>query len=236
MRRIAFAFVGLSLVGWQLLGGCESDVTDGGTPTGSGGQGASTTTTTTITGSTTTTGAGGGSGGSGGSGCPDCTNDCEYACYKIENECGFPISCAQIPGGTLDCEGNSEVANCNGACVLEADCGDLPSLLSADPEPTLAACMQACAPPCENCVMQACADELLACYDDTVCQAFLTCLDTEACADFACIEGCLTDNSSTAAEGVAGCTCESCGTDCSYCSGTGGGGQGGGGQGGSGGN
>ena len=130
----------------------------------------------------------------------------------------------------LDCEGDPETANCNGECVLAADCQDLPSLLSQDPEPNLAACMQACAGDCQNCLFSSCSTELLACYEDTACQAFLNCLTTEACADWDCVDGCLTDNSSAAADAVAGCTCDNCGTECTYCAGAGGAGQGGQGQ------
>jgi hypothetical protein len=135
-----------------LLGACSDDGTDGPVPgttttssttTGTGGSACSTR--SGGSGGSTATGGGTGgtaTGGSGG-GCVGCS-PCEAACHMIEHDCGFAIPCDQMPGGMLDCENNQPQADCIGECMINSDCAAIASLATANPDPTLAACIQAC--------------------------------------------------------------------------------------------
>ena len=230
MRNLLLALGCCGLVGVSIVAACGTTVSDSGGTTATGGTGGGTTTTTSTTTSThTTSGGGGGSGGGCGA---DCT-PCEQACYKLAVDCGFPISCGQLPNGMLDCSGGDQTkVNCNGNCVVLADCGAIASLAGAHPDAALMSCLQQCAAgagggsPCQKCVLQDCASTLGNCYSDpqNQCMPFVQCLQT--CTTPECINACKAAHTSTATDAVAACMCGTCGSDC-LCGAGGAGGTGG---------
>jgi hypothetical protein len=232
MRNLALALGSLGVLGLVLVGACGTDVEtepgDTTTVTGTGGStsaggGGSTTTTTTTT---TTTSDGGNCAGVGGA--------CEAACCKIEEDCGFPVTCA-MAGDMLDCENNQPAADCFGQCIVDADCSALPTLVipGEDPDPDLCACIEQCpggadlCSPCTGCLVNSCQTQFGACQQDGNCTAFMNCVQTNACQDLACMTDCQTQNPGQATDDLVACACGTCGNDCAMCgAGTGGAGGG----------
>ncbi len=146
--------------------------------------------------------------------CDDCPltvecNICYEACYYIEQSCGYANACA---ASGFDC--TTEDDFCESACMLDATCAAIATMISQNPDPDLSACINACDPnnACTTCTASSCQGSLNACYQDTACTAFMTC--SETCLDAACVETCASANPSTATTNLRDCTCTNCSTDC----------------------
>ena len=148
--------------------------------------------------------------------CDDCpvTEDCNIcyeACYYIEYVCGFFTAC-QASG--FDC--TTEDDFCESECMLDASCNAISSMVTANPDPDLTACLNDCDPnnACTTCTASSCQSSLNACYLDTECTAFMQC--SENCLDKACADDCLAAHPSTATSNLRTCTCMNCPTDCGH--------------------
>lgn len=203
---------------------CGSEVTDfpssgsGSGGSGSGGSGGApdmvvatvtSTAVTTVVSSSSTSGGG---------------STCDQACAKLANECGFGDICSQIP--QLDCA--DPTSDCPAACVLDADCAAIASILGSMPDPKLAACVQGCqgggsggggqgggAPVgnCKDCIGASCNAELQACLGDSACQAFLMC--AQPCGGIGmCTDDCLKKNPSDLGKGFVDCLSSKCAMEC----------------------
>lgn len=167
-----------------------------------------------------------GTGGTGGVGTP-----CEEACEKVEGRCGFPGVCGQF----VDC--GMAGADCFGQCVLDADCDAIASLVGANPDPTLLACVTGCqqggqggaggggvggggvgggpAGDCIQCGQSACLGDALACIQNPQCSDWIQCV--QACnGDPACSAVCEQSNpGGPASDDLKECACMNCSAECS---------------------
>lgn len=229
MRNLALVF-GLCGAVTMTAFACGDDVTTtgnggSGATGGSTGQGGATTTTTTTSSTTNDPCAG------------PFDHICAEACCKVENTCGFTGSCSlagQLLGVDLDACTEME-ATCVGTCLNDADCAQIASLATQNPDPTVGACLAACTGPCLGCAATECGAAIQMCTGDATCSAFVQC--AAACPDMdgACITGCASNNPGALTDAVMACATQNCNTECGLAAGTGGGG-GAGGAGGAGGN
>ncbi len=147
--------------------------------------------------------------------CDDCPlteecNVCYEACYYIEQECGYPNACA---ASGFDC--TTEDDFCESACMLDASCSAIASLISQNPDPALSTCINECDPnnACTTCVGANCQAAFAACTNSTTCTAFLECSD--ACVDDpGCVDTCATTHASTETTNLQNCTCANCADEC----------------------
>lgn len=243
MRNLALALGALGILTAVAIEACSDDVdtvttTGGGTtPAGVGGSGGESTTTS----STSSGGQGGGDPCAGVGGGP-----CDEACCKLENVCdfGYPVTCDlinQFLGDLLDCENNQPVADCNGQCIMDADCSALPTLLTGTPDPDLYQCLQDCnSGTCTGCVAMPsnCGTELTNCMGDTgYCDLFMQCMGNYGaggaggagggapCEDPVCMADCESQHSSAATTALIQCTCSACASVCPQCGSGGAGGS-----------
>jgi hypothetical protein len=217
MRRMLGAAGAVAGIAWSLTFACNNETTES-LPT-------------ITTSSTSSSSASGGSGGStptGGAGgaCME-GSDCERACCKIVEICGLPVTCAGVrPFGLFDCQGDPTLADCQGRCILDKDCGELTLLLLAPSQSELLDCFDACGTgqgtSCFSCLMtkpdagsDTCLNPLLACLADQVCVDFLTCTVDGTCGTpIECRQACQADFSTENADDLMGCACVSCAEAC----------------------
>ncbi len=139
---------------------------------------------------------------------------CEQACEKLKTTCGFGDVCPMLKA-YIDCKSN--MADCPGKCVLDADCGKIASILTSSPDPTLQCCLQTCqngkCDKCANCGASKCGKEGQACTNDKPCAAFLQCAG--ACnGDAKCANDCAAKNGSAATTALTTCLNKNCMSTC----------------------
>ncbi|MBU1534643.1 hypothetical protein KKF84_04945, partial [Myxococcota bacterium] len=147
-------------------------------------------------------------------GCDQCPateecNICYEACYYTEVTCGYTNACA---ASGFNC--TNEDSYCESACMLDASCAAIASMVGANPDPELSACINACDPAnqCNVCTASSCQSEFAACSNDATCTNFLQC--SQACADSACVATCGTTYPTTLGADLQSCMCTNCNTEC----------------------
>lgn len=183
------------------------------TPAGTGGQGGAggaqtttvaTTTTTTATTTTTTTSTSTGP-----------MTLCDQACQHA-SDCGVDVCSFAM----IDCA--NPQTDCPAQCLLDANCLQILSLLTQNPDPALIGCITGCqggaggggpGGSCQGCAFQSCGMVLQSCGTPE-CQAWQQC--AQGCSDPQCFADCNAQNpgASTYYGDVYDCLCTSCETDC----------------------
>jgi hypothetical protein len=183
--------------------GNVSSTTDSGTSSV-----ATTTSTTTVATSTSTTSGG---------------NQCEQGCQHVIDCIGFD-GCSQL---NVDC--TNPMYECPGTCLNDATCQQIGTLASQNPDPALAACLQACqgmgtggggvgggmqGGTCQMCAQNACQQQIGACFQNNACQAWLQCVSQ--CSDGACVADCdaMNPNAAPQSTAVKDCACTQCDMQC----------------------
>ncbi len=203
---------------------CGSEVTDfASSGSGSGGSGGdpgmvvATVTSTAVTTAVTSSSSSSSTTGGG--------STCDQACDKLANECGFGNVCSQIPA--LDCA--DPASDCPAACVLDADCAAIASILGSMPDPKLAGCVQGCQGgtsgaggggqggsgqgDCQSCAFSNCGNEVKACQSEPKCLEFLQC--AQGCnGDPMCMADCAMKNDSDATKAIVSCVQAKCASEC----------------------
>jgi hypothetical protein len=123
MRLLGLALGSLFVVVSTVSVACKTSDSAGG-----GGAGGDDTSWTTSSGSASVSGTGGGG-----------VSLCAQACAKVI-ECGTPT----CPPEYLDCSMPSALNECRGQCALDANCAQILSIPTANPDPDLVACAEAC--------------------------------------------------------------------------------------------
>lgn len=210
----------LSSLGVLVAIGCNSDVD---VVDGSGGSGAAVSTavgpTAGQTSSNVTTAASTAQGTTAPASSSTGTGDvCEDGCAHVAM-CGFDL-CAMAG---VDC--SNPQFDCPMQCVLGATCEELIALVSMNPPPQLAACLEACqggmggggeggAPPdCQGCIFQN--DCATPCITDNQCiQGWGQC--AQSCTDPACFDACdaMFPQSAAIYAQVYDCACTACEPQC----------------------